>query len=431
LRESITERVDELAVAQLTLDVRGMVRDPSLCAATIAAKSFLSYARALAISFRQHHPEVPFYVLLADEVDGFFVPEREPFAMLTLDELEIPHLARFRFHYPQQPLSYAATPYLLAHLLRRGFSRVVFLKQESLVLGSFGSVYEQLASSSLVLTPHLVRPLEGADRIARELNILQSGTFNIGLMGVADTPPAHRFLAWWQDRVFTHCRHAVAEGMHYEQRWVDLAPALFDGVCILRDPAYNVGHWNLPERRIAIDGERVTVDGEPCRLFRFSGYDPDDPGRLTVHTRRLDRDNAGPAVHVFDRFRDALERAGYHETRHWPYAYATFDNGVPIPDIARRIYLDLGDAGERFGDPRRTAGDDSFFAWLNDSDDLPSAGEPAVSRLWQAIHASRRDLQEAFRDPLGSDRDGFLAWTIQSGRREHRIPEQFTGGRHR
>ena len=403
----------------------------SRCAATVVAKSFLSYARALAISFRQHHPDVPFFVLLADEVDGLFAPELEPFELLTLDELEIPHLERFRFHYPQQPLSYAATPYLLAQLLRRGFSRVVFLKQESLVLGEFDSLYERLASTSLILTPHLLRPLEGADRITRELNILQSGTFNIGLVGVAGTPSAHRFLAWWQDRVFTHCRHAVGEGMHYEQRWIDLAPALFDGVHVLRDPAYNVGHWNLPERRVEVAGERVTVDGAPCRLFRFSGYDPDHPNQLTLHSRRLTADNAGPAAQVFERFRNALERAGYHETKHWPYAYARFDNGVPIPDIARRIFLDLGAAAGRFGDPRCTTRDDSFFAWLNGSDDVRPTGEPVVSRLWQAIHASRRDLQDAFRDPLGGDRGSFLAWTTASGLREHRIPEQFASGRNR
>ena len=298
-----------------------------------------------------------------------FSRRRTSRSALTLDDLQIPRLERFRFHYSQQPLSYASTPYRLAHLLRRGFSRVVFLKQESLVLDSFASLYARLASESLVLTPHLLAPLEGADRITRELNILQSGTFNIGLVGVAGTPSAHRFLAWWQDRVFTHCRHAVGEGMHYEQRWIDLAPALFDGVHILRDPAYNVGHWNLPERRIAVEGERVTVD-EPCRLFRFSGYNPDDPGRLTrAISRRLTADNAGPAVEVFDRYRNALERAGYHETKRWPYAYATFDNGVPIPDIARQIYLDQAAAGQRFGDPRCTTGSDSFFAWLNESYD--------------------------------------------------------------
>jgi hypothetical protein len=44
-----------------------------------------------------------------------------------------------------------------------------------------------------------------------------------------------------------------------------------------------------------------------------------------------------------------LESAGYHETKRWPYAYAAFDNGVLVPDIARFHYLEMGEEVERFG----------------------------------------------------------------------------------
>ena len=48
----------------------------ALACGTIVAKSYLSFARVLAASFRRYHPAIPFFVLLADEVDGYF----EPFA---------------------------------------------------------------------------------------------------------------------------------------------------------------------------------------------------------------------------------------------------------------------------------------------------------------------------------------------------------------
>src|SRR4029450_12607391 len=96
------------------------------------AKGYLSFARVLARSFRAHHPAVPFFVLLADEVDGYFDPAQEPFAVKTLEELGIGDLVRLRFQYAQQPFSYALTPYLLGHLIKCGFSKVVFIKQEGL-----------------------------------------------------------------------------------------------------------------------------------------------------------------------------------------------------------------------------------------------------------------------------------------------------------
>jgi len=381
---------------------------------TIVAKNYLSFARALAASFHRYHPEVPFLVLLADEPDGYFDPAREPFQIIGLSELQVPHLERFRFHYPQQSLSYAATPFFLAHLLQRGFDRVVFFKQETIVLGHLEGLFAHLEHAPIVITPHLLAPLEGPDRIARELNILQSGTFNVGLLGVASHAQAFGFLDWWQDRVHAHALHAVNEGMHYEQRWLDLVPSYFDKALILHEPAYNVGHWNLLERRVTVDGDTVKVDGEPCRVFRFSGYEPDHPTTITRYNNRLTWDSAGPARSVFERFRQALDRAGYAETRRWPYAYATFNNGVPVPDFARQLYRALGDEVEAFGDPLEAASSTSFFRWLTAAAD-GGGPERRTTRLWREIYLRRPDLQQAFPGAADHDHDGFLQWTADWG----------------
>jgi hypothetical protein len=398
----------------------------------------------LARSFRAHHPDIPFVVLLADEPDGYFDPDLEPFQVIPLSNLAIPDLERFRFHYAQQPLSYAATPFLLEHLLDRGFSRLIFFKQESLVLGDHSAVVELLDQHPIVITPHLLAPLDGPDRIARELNILQSGIFNVGLLAVAQRDTTRRFLRWWQDRVYTHCRHAVPDGMHYEQRWLDFAPVFFEGAHVLRDPAFNVAHWNLPERSIEIHEGAVVVDGRPCRLFRFSGYYPDVPHTPTRYATRLTWENLGPARALFERYGRALDEDGYQQTKQWPYAYGAFDNGVAIPDFVRHLYRQSGKAVERFGDPRRTGTPaqiatgrtgasssrmsdqsvkaDTYYQWLNEPVE-GSAG--AITRLWHAVYSSRTDLQDAFPDVFGTDCPRFVAWTASSGTREHGLPDDF------
>ena len=351
----------------------------SLAAGTIVAKQHLPVARVLADSFLEHHPDAPFYVLLTDEVEGYFQPEAERFRLLHLGDLSIPQLTPFRFNYSQQELSYAATPFLIEYLLDLGFSDVAFLKQESLVLGGMASVFDG-GSHSLILTPHLLKPLPGEDRIARELNILQAGSFNAGFVGVSDSGPARAFLKWWQERVFRHCRLDVAEGMHFEQRWLDLAPSFFEGVHILRDPGMNVAHWNLPERQISIgpDGD-VLAEGRPCRFFRFSGFDFEQPFYATRYNTRLTLDNMGPAAAVFRSYHERLVAAGCHETSTWPYAYGCFDNGVPIPFAARQLYRDLGDEADRFGDPFETAARGSFLKWINGSGE--GSGEKLLERL--------------------------------------------------
>ncbi len=70
--------------------------------ATIVAKSMLPRARVVAHSFAQHHPTAPFFVLLADEVDGYFDPDQEAYELVLLRDLDLPDRARFRFNHPQQ-----------------------------------------------------------------------------------------------------------------------------------------------------------------------------------------------------------------------------------------------------------------------------------------------------------------------------------------
>lgn len=395
-------------------------------AGTIAAKSHIALARVVAQSFTRQHPDIPFFVLLADREDGFFDPSAEPYQILQLEDLPIPQPERFCFHHAQQPLSYAATPYLLGHLLNRGFTRVLFFKQESMIIGSQAPIFRLLDDHPIVLTPHLLEPLEGGDRAERELQILRAGAFNIGMIGVSETETAREFLAWWQDRVYAHCRLAVSEGMHYEQRWIDLVPGFFEGTHILRDPGANVGHWNLPERRVDVKTGGIDVDGGTGRLFRFSGFDPDSPDAVTWYSRRLRMETVGPAAAVFERYKDLLEEAGYRETKRWPYAFGAFDNGVRIPEVAREIYRELDEpAADVFANPFQASHPRSYYRWLNEPVHAADSAPRFVTRLWEGIYRRRLDVQRAFPNALSSDRSAFLDWTTRFGAEEHGIPRDF------
>ena len=106
-----------------------------LAACTIVSKNYLSYARVLAESFRRHHPRSQMFVLLVDRVDGHFAPEREPFELVELPELDMPELPRFCFQYSIVELNTAAKPYFLQHLLRkRGVSKLIYLDPDIVIV---------------------------------------------------------------------------------------------------------------------------------------------------------------------------------------------------------------------------------------------------------------------------------------------------------
>jgi hypothetical protein len=387
--------------------------------ATIVAKNMLARARVVARSFAEHHPGAPFFVLLTDEVDGYFDPAQEMYEMVLLRDLDLPDSAAFRFSHPQQRLSYAATPYLVAALLDRGYDGVVFIKQESLVLGDLRETLANLPPGGIALTPHLLSPPTVDDVVERELTVLLAGTFNGGFVAVAEGEASREFLKWWQERVYTHCLYEVAAGMHYEQRWLDLVAGYFDTIHVLHDPGINVGHWNLPERRITVSNRTVYAEGHRCRLFRFSGYDPHQPEAATTYTPRVRVSALGDGATVFEHYRSALLDEGWEETRNWPYAYGEFDNRVAIPDVARDIYASLSDT-KRFGDPFDTQTSTSFFRWLTE----PARGRKGPSQLWYGIYQRRPDLQALYPDVWGRDRTPFRRWSSSAGVTEYSIPEE-------
>ncbi|MFN7942396.1 MAG: hypothetical protein U0X73_12425 [Thermoanaerobaculia bacterium] len=392
-----------------------------LAAGTIASKSCFAAARVVAASFREHHPGIPFFVLLCDEVEGCFDPSAEPFSVIPIPALGIPGWRTVAFRWGEMELSCAATPWLLAHLLARGFDGVLFFKQESLVLGDFTPVAARLERHPILLTPHFTAPPAGEEAVERELAVILAGAYNVGFLAVAAAPEARRFLAWWGERTMTDCRHAVGEGLHYEQRWLNLVPGYFAGVHLVREPGANVGHWNLPERRIEVVGDEVRVDGEPGRLMRFSGYDRERPERATRYFDRLRVSELGAAADLFARYGAALAAAGDETTRAWPYAFGRFADGVAIPEVARELYRELGADAARFGDPFAGPAPGSFRAHLAEPID---SGAPPISRLWDAVYRRRPDVGRAYPEPLGRDRAGFLAWTRSSGAREHAIAPQ-------
>ena len=69
---------------------------------------------------------------------------------------------------------------------------------------------------------------------------LAGGFYDSGVLGWG--PRGARVLEWWRERVDERLREE-REGPHV----LDAAPALFDEVTVVRDPAYGVAEWNLHE----------------------------------------------------------------------------------------------------------------------------------------------------------------------------------------
>ncbi|HEY0553603.1 MAG TPA: glycosyltransferase [Thermoanaerobaculia bacterium] len=399
-------------------------------ACTIIANNYLAYARAFTRSFLARHPEGKVCVLIVDRPQPGHRYEDEPFAVVFADQLGIPSFPQVAFRYSILELNTAVKPSFLLHLHRvLGWDRVCYFDPDILVLGDLSELYALLDRADAVLTPHLTAPIE--DRaVPNEREILLSGIYNLGFLGLAFNERTLPFLAWWARRLYRDCLHEVERGLFVDQRWMDFAPAFLAGAAILRDPGYNAAYWNLVHRRLAADGDGWRVlSGDanvPLRFFHFSGYDFRRPDRISKFQNRFtfaDRPDVEP---LFRLYGERVRQEGQETVQDYPYQYGRFDNGVPVPDVVRLTLRQVDPEGRRWPEPFATGGEDSFFEWLRQpAGDAPS-GVP-LCRLALILWDHRPDLQRAFPRPWNDeDHRRFAQWFAGSSDEPERIPRELT-----
>lgn len=380
---------------------------PKLAACTIIAKNYLPFARTLAWSFRRHHPHVEFFVLLVDTIDGRFDPAREEFALIALDQLDnLPDRQELCFRYNVMELNTAMKPFLLEYLFRtHGVERLLYIDPDIFVYRPLDAVYRMLDDHDVVLTPHITRPMPADDtNVPHEITFLLHGVYNLGFIGLSSGAVTGSLLKWWKERLARHCVADVMNGLYTDQKWVDLVPALFDGVRILREPGYNVAYWNLHEKEFAVQGGETTVNGKPFFFYHFSALTVDDLDAISKHQNRYRLSRFPELQPLFAQYRDLLLRNGYFECASWPYSFDFYANGETITGPDRLSYRRLGSDVKKFGDPFGV-GAGSFYQYRKtermkeEEEQRASSAQGRVCEELEAIHMSGgwKALQSCYR----------------------------------
>jgi hypothetical protein len=340
---------------------------------TSISLSYLDRALVLAETIRRYQPDWVLWLCLSDtEPPGQrFDTELGQFDHVTrVEDLGIPDLRPWLFCHDVIELCTAVKGQMLLRLLDGGASKVVYLDPDVALFSPLDTVIEALDRHDVILTPHQLEP--DADRAAildNEIGSLKHGVYNLGFVAVRNSDEGRRFASWWRDRLLAFCYDNIPSGLFTDQRWCDLAPAFFTGVHILRDPGCNVASWNLSRRPITIGADGVIrAAGAPLRFFHFT--------KVTwVGEVMLERYGGG-RIEVFELLRWYRVRLAAHEVSGLPagwWAYATYDDGQPIPREHRVAYRSRAELQARFLDPF-AVGENSFRAWLR------NAGGPAPRR---------------------------------------------------
>ena len=384
---------------------------------TIAATNDLARVRVLARSLAEQTTDT-LAVFFIDDPEGVTADADESFRVLSLHDLALPsrEFSTMAMCYSLIELATAVKPSVLAALLNgAGQSSgpadpvdvAVYLDPDTEAFAPLDDLWLRCAhKQAIMLTPHALEPYPRDHLTVAERKVLLSGVFNTGVVAVPNAPCGHDFLTWWAERLRTDALIDPGDGMFADQRWIDLAPTLFD--CdIVRDPGVNVAYWNLHERPLSERDGRWFAGEAPLRLFHYSGFDPAHPHLVSVHqhaTPRVVRSTSPALQKLLDRYSDLLDAAGIAtESSQHGYRWDTLPNGIPMTTMLRRLYRSEFLDHER-GTPGchplpPAPGDEHWVAAFTDwlCEPVPPRSLP---RLVETLLAHRPDVAAAF---MGGD----------------------------
>jgi hypothetical protein len=324
------------------------------------------------------------------------------------------------FGYDVAELCTAVKPTLLLSIFNDFHERqCLFLDPDILIMRPLEELKRTLAQSNIVLTPNLLASAPYDGRRPSDLDILMSGVFNLGFIGLQRSPETLGFLSWWADHLLNgEALVCVPKGLMTDQKWLDLAPSLFEGTTIFRDDTYNVAWWNLHHRAVSSRHNEFLVNGRPIAFFHFSGFDPSDPLAFTKENQTRTKVQPDSALaDLLQHYARLHEENGYRQTKGWFCTYASFEDGVPISLPLRRLYLSLDPAQrERFGSPFRVTGPNTFREWAT----TPRRERSNLSPFLESLYEVRFDMWPCYPDIYGNadDQKGFLEWASIDGGRE-------------
>lgn len=284
-----------------------MKRKAIVCVVT---RNYGHFALALAESVAQHEPDVDYFVCFVDrpsfDCESAFEGRGKVF---YADQLGIPQWNRFAFQYTPFELSCALKPAALKHVADQGYEQIVYLDGDMRLQGSLDAVWEALDHSSIVLTPHLLKPFPDDGGRPGENLFLMAGTFNAGFVAISNDENSQGFIDWWSKCLAKQGHKDLAGSLFVDQKWLSLVPGLFPSVHLLRDPGYNTGHWTIAQYPLSFaDDGKPSIGSHEIRLFHFSNLSPGGLGEYDHCQDRTTYADEPVLQHLVKEYHEAIGR---------------------------------------------------------------------------------------------------------------------------
>ena len=313
---------------------------------TICSNNYLAQAKTLGDSLKSTNPDYAFVIglvdIFSDEIDYTFF---QPYEIVPIDKIGIPDFEAMVDKYDITELNTAVKPYLFNFLFKRNekVESVLYFDPDIYIYRGLDFLEGCLAENNIVVTPHFMTPIFDNFRLG-EPDILNAGLYNLGFLGVARSTESQKFLDWWMIKLKDQCLIDLANGLFVDQLWVNFAPLYFEKVFILRHLGYNIAYWNLHERALTNRDNSYFVNTDfPLVFFHFSGFNFNNPQKISKHQNRYNFEQRPDLVPVFEDYHQIVVSNKFMELSKIPCFYIKPKNSNKGPEqgYSYRDYLYL------------------------------------------------------------------------------------------
>ena len=174
-------------------------------------------------------------------------------------------LSRARANRSLAEFYFTLTPCFLFYLLARKSApeRLTYLDADTFFFSDPSPVEQEVASSSIAITPHRFR--------ANLAHHLRYGVYNVGWLSFRNNAQGRACLARWRLQCLEWCRDVAEGGRFADQGYLNEWPKLYSELHILSRPGFNEGPWNLDPALVSLRNNGVYVQDQLLTLFHFQG----------------------------------------------------------------------------------------------------------------------------------------------------------------
>lgn len=318
-----------------------MSSDPlNIC--TIITKSHISFARSLAQTFKQFHPDGNLWVLLADSIDGYIDPSKEPFNLIRLSDLPNQNdIEPMCFYYSPFELCCALRGHLHDYMWKKTNAPFwLFLDSDIMLTSNLDEITKEFEKASILLSPHITAPVNTKYTERLEIKSLRFGIYNAGFLGLKRTEISRAFISWFQKRLPIYAFENPDDGQYTDQLLLDHVPIFFNEVSKVSHPGVNVGRWNLHERKLSKDGNgKIMANGNPLIFCHFSRINPLNAAQYGIESQGFCEGISNIWSDLSVHYAELLLANDFVRTRKFPYTFLFFKNGKRINRRMRDVFF--------------------------------------------------------------------------------------------